>query len=38
VLDADSEHLAQFDEADALYLGELAKILERRFEASSQAA
>ncbi|HEZ0065953.1 TPA: GAF domain-containing protein [Neisseria meningitidis] len=37
-VDADSEHLAQFDETDALYLGELAKILEKRFEASRQAA
>ena len=38
VLDVDSEHLAQFDETDALYLGELAKILEKRFKASRQAA
>ena len=38
VLDVDSEHLAQFDETDALYLGELAKILAKRFKASRQAA
>jgi len=38
VLDVDSEHLAQFDETDALYLRELAKILEKRFKASRQAA
>lgn len=38
VLDVDSEHLAQFDETDALYLGELAKILEKRFKASRQTA
>lgn len=33
VLDADSEHLAHFDETDALYLEQLAQILTRRFAA-----